>query len=324
MAEKKKKSHSSFGTLFWIAFILLIIILFVYNKDSIFSGISKIGGSGVFPGKKKVELNGNSAEPITPKVTTNEISPTTQTGSEPKGDGSLGPVPQDGKPEQNQNADAIKTVTQPEPTPIKSADGIASGESPAPAEQPQGSAKTGTTAVADQKLKPADADKKPSPKPTARTKTVKPVAKPAEKPPRGRIAKLYFVNIDEDGKVIRKEVTREIPQNDSPLSETLQALFRGPNAAESKKKLISCIPPGTKLLSATVRNGVATINVSEEFQFNQYGIDGSLGQLAQIVFTATAFPTVQSVQFLIDGQRRDYLGAEGVWIGSPLTRAKFN
>jgi spore germination protein GerM len=132
------------------------------------------------------------------------------------------------------------------------------------------------------------------------------------------------VNIDEDGKVIRKEVTREIPQNDSPLSETLQALFRGPNAAESKKKLISCIPPGTKLLSATVRNGVATINVSEEFQFNQYGIDGSLGQLAQIVFTATAFPTVQSVQFLIDGQRRDYLGAEGVWIGSPLTRAKFN
>ena len=65
------------------------------------------------------------------------------------------------------------------------------------------------------------------------------------------------------------------------------------------------------------------LNFSGEFEFNQYGIEGTRGQLQQIVFTATAFPTVESVQFLVDGEKRDYLGSEGVWIGSPLSRNNF-
>jgi len=138
-----------------------------------------------------------------------------------------------------------------------------------------------------------------------------------------RKATLFFVTIDADGRVLRKEVVREIPQTDSPLSETLLTLFKGTNGTESGKGLRSLIPQGTRLLSATVKDGVATLNLSEEFQFNQYGIEGYLGQLSQIVFTATAFSTVKSVQFLIDGQRREYLGAEGVWIGTPLSRDKF-
>ena len=43
----------------------------------------------------------------------------------------------------------------------------------------------------------------------------------------------------------------------------------------------------------------------------------------QIVYTATEFSTVKSVQFLIDGQKKEYLGSEGVWIGSPLSRTSF-
>ena len=134
---------------------------------------------------------------------------------------------------------------------------------------------------------------------------------------------MYFVKIDSDGKVLQQQVSREIPKSDSPLSETLEVLFRGTSSAETGKGLRSLIPAGTKLLSATVKDGVATVNVSEEFQFNQYGIEGYLGQLAQVVYTATSYPTVKSVQFLIEGQRREYLGAEGVWIGTPLSREKF-
>ena len=44
----------------------------------------------------------------------------------------------------------------------------------------------------------------------------------------------------------------------------------------------------------------------------------------QIVYTSTEFSTVDSVQFLIDGNKKDYLGSEGQWIGSPLSRASFN
>nr|WP_257225304.1 GerMN domain-containing protein [Treponema parvum] len=53
-------------------------------------------------------------------------------------------------------------------------------------------------------------------------------------------------------------------------------------------------------------------------------MEGYLGQLMQIVYTATSFSTVDSVQFLIEGQKKDYLGSEGVWIGSPLARSSFS
>ena len=168
----------------------------------------------------------------------------------------------------------------------------------------------------------------PSPAPTSKPAAQKPAptaAKPAQtvKPSPTRTVQLFFVTIDADGRVVRKEVSREIAQTDSPLSETLNTLFKGLTPAETNRGLRTLVPQGTRLLSAYVKDGVATVNLSEEFQFNQFGIEGYLGQLAQVVFTATSWPTVKSVQILIDGQRKEYLGAEGVWIGTPLSRDKF-
>jgi spore germination protein GerM len=40
----------------------------------------------------------------------------------------------------------------------------------------------------------------------------------------------------------------------------------------------------------------------------------------QIVYTATQFPKVSSVQLLIGGRRVDTLGGEGLLIGAPLHR----
>ena len=98
----------------------------------------------------------------------------------------------------------------------------------------------------------------------------------------------------------------------------------GPNSQESAKGYRSLIPQGTKLLSASVRDGVAYLNFNEQFEFNTVGMDGYQAQLMQIVYTATEFSTVNSVQFLIEGQKKDYLGSEGMWIGSPLARSSFN
>lgn len=151
----------------------------------------------------------------------------------------------------------------------------------------------------------------------------KPTQKPTEKPVSTRKVTLFLVSIDADGRIIRKEVTRELSKSNSPLVDNLNALFEGPTSAEAKKGIRTLVPEGTKLISASVKDGIATINLNENFRFNQFGIEGYLGQLAQVVFTATSFPTVNSVQFLIEGQRREYLGAEGVWIGTPLSRDKF-
>ena len=131
------------------------------------------------------------------------------------------------------------------------------------------------------------------------------------------------MRVDADGKLTPERATRVLPKSDAPMSDALETLFAAPTIDELKHGVRTLIPPGTKLRSAWVKDGVAFINVSEEFQFNQYGIDGALAQLLQVVFTATEFSTVKSVQFLIEGQKQEYLGAEGVWIGSPLSRTSF-
>ena len=86
---------------------------------------------------------------------------------------------------------------------------------------------------------------------------------------------------------------------------------------------MTLIPSGTKLLGATIKNGIATLNFSEEFEYNKVGVEGYIAQLMQVVYTATSFNTVNSVQFIVEGQREDYLGSEGEWIGSPLSRSSF-
>ena len=102
----------------------------------------------------------------------------------------------------------------------------------------------------------------------------------------------------------------------------MNALIDGPTNAEAGQDCITLLSAGSRLLGASVKNGIATLNFNEEFEFNQYGIEGILGQLQQIVYTATAFPTVESVQFLVEGNHKDFLG-EGVSIGSPLSRGSF-
>ena len=112
-------------------------------------------------------------------------------------------------------------------------------------------------------------------------------------------------------------------KTNSPLTTAINALLDGPVLEELNEDCMTLIPEESRLLSASVKDKVATLNFSEEFEFNRYGVEGYIGQLMQIVYTATTFPTVDSVQFLIEGQRKDYIGSEGVWIGSPLSQSSF-
>ena len=135
---------------------------------------------------------------------------------------------------------------------------------------------------------------------------------------------LCFVNIDGDGSVVRQLVKRQVTKSDSPLTASINLLLKGPDTTLSaERNLMSLIPEGTKLLSAKVQGGVAYLNFNEAFEINTYGVEGYIHQLEQIVYTATAFSTVNSVQFLIEGEKRDYLGSEGVLIASPLSRSSF-
>ena len=135
---------------------------------------------------------------------------------------------------------------------------------------------------------------------------------------------LCFVEIDSEGSISRKIIKRSVPKTDSPLAAAIKEVLAGPDSTKSEERnCISLIPDGTKLLGARVSDGVAYLDFSENFEFNTYGIEGYNGQLMQLVYTATVFSTVNSVQFLIEGKKKEYLGSEGQWIGSPLSRTSF-
>lgn len=134
---------------------------------------------------------------------------------------------------------------------------------------------------------------------------------------------VYYVIIDSDGSITRKETSRSSTRRDAPLTASIELLLAGPTVQERNSNYMTLIPSGTRLINAYIKNGVAVLNFSEAFEYNTYGVEGYLGQLMQIVYTATSFSTVESVQFLIEGQKKDYLGSEGVWIGSPLARSSF-
>ena len=136
---------------------------------------------------------------------------------------------------------------------------------------------------------------------------------------------LCFVEIHADGSINRKIIKRSVAKNDSPLATSIKLLLEGPDTTRSEEKdCTSLVPSGVKLLGARVTDGVAYLDFNDNFEINTYGVEGYSCQLMQIVYTATAFSTVNSVQFLIEGKKKEYLGSEGQWIGSPLSRTSFN
>ena len=333
---KRKKRKISLGCLFWIVFILLIAVLFFLNKDTISFVLDKTNARSIFL-KDKTETPQDSSQPL-PKIQSKDES-----GDNPpvKGDGSK-------EPEQETNSEPVKpqrnTDTQGVASEKSGAPGVRSDEQikkPQPENNSRvESQQNGGQAAVPSLAPPKPADERTSPQRSAsataqQAQPASPVQKPTAATPvkpetaknkpatAVRQATIYWVRVDADGKLTPERATRVLPKSDAPMSDALETLFAAPTIDELKHGVRTLIPPGTKLRSAWVKDGVAFINVSEEFQFNQYGIDGALAQLLQVVFTATEFSTVKSVQFLIEGQKQEYLGAEGVWIGSPLSRTSF-
>jgi germination protein M len=113
-------------------------------------------------------------------------------------------------------------------------------------------------------------------------------------------------------------VLRDIPNTQQVGAAAMQALIAGPNEAElgASPAMYTDVPTGMRFLGLTIDNGIATVNLSKEFEA---GGDARtvVGRAAQVVYTLTQFPTIQGVQFEIDGVK-----PKTVFIGS-LTRATY-
>jgi germination protein M len=139
-----------------------------------------------------------------------------------------------------------------------------------------------------------------------------------------RTSKIYFSRINSSDKLMLVSVDRNVSYKDTPLTETISSLLKGPSENEKTKEVITNIPHNSKLISVSIKDNTAYVNFSKDFEYNTYGKDATVIQIKQIVYTATEFPNIKSVQILIDGKVIKYLGGEGVMINKPLSRSDFS
>ena len=117
-------------------------------------------------------------------------------------------------------------------------------------------------------------------------------------------------------------VRRDEPFTPRIAAAAMQSLLAGPSAREQAAAVGSQIPAGTQLLGLTIEDGVATVDLTSEFESG--GGSASMNmRIAQVVYTLTQFPTVKGVLFELDGQRVDVLGGEGVVVDEPVTRKDY-
>ncbi len=155
-----------------------------------------------------------------------------------------------------------------------------------------------------------------TPVPSTATPTVPPSAVPTTSDPAASIqVSAYFVR-DEHVALVH----RTVPAAPATTRAAFEQLLAGTQAREQAIGLSSAVPTGTFLNGASIENGVATIDLSLSFG----GGDLSMRlRLAQVVYTATQFETVEAVVLELDGAPVEVFGSEGLVLDQPLTRADF-
>ena len=117
-------------------------------------------------------------------------------------------------------------------------------------------------------------------------------------------------------------ILREVPATKAVATAAVAALLEGPNGTESGA-MSSAVPAGSRLLGLAITDGVATIDLSSEFESGG-GSASTMIRLGQVVFTLTQFPTVTSVVFQIEGRTVTVFGSQGIVLDGPVGRAEYD
>lgn len=126
--------------------------------------------------------------------------------------------------------------------------------------------------------------------------------------------RLYWVSAGENA----LGVERTVPYTKAVATAAMRELLAGPTAAEKATwpAISSAIPAGTKLLGITVSGGVAKVDLSGEFASGG-GTFSVTARLAQVVYTLTDFPTIDAVEFYLDGVKVQTFSSEGLILDGP-------
>lgn len=145
-----------------------------------------------------------------------------------------------------------------------------------------------------------------------------------EVPPVMVVAPYFF--IDEDGRPGRPgpfvvPVDRQVPETAATARSAVEALLDGPTEGEMNAfpPLSTEIPDGTQLNSISIDDGVATVDLSQEFAAEEASTSAAR-RAAQVVFSLTRFSTIDGVDFLQAGMPVEVRTDNAGTVDRPVTR----
>ncbi|HEX5166694.1 MAG TPA: Gmad2 immunoglobulin-like domain-containing protein [Thermomicrobiales bacterium] len=195
-------------------------------------------------------------------------------------------------------------------SPLPTASATSAGAAPTePASSPTGDEATSTATTAPATATPV------APSPTASTATqASPTAVANDQV---TILSIFFLR---DEKIAT--VHRTVPKTQQVAAAAMAQLLAGPTAEDAAAGMTTAIPEGTEYIGTTIAEGVATVDLSSEFESGGGSLSMS-ARLAQVVYTLTQFPTVDFVTFTLDGEPVTTFGGEGIVLDRPVSRKDF-
>jgi spore germination protein GerM len=136
------------------------------------------------------------------------------------------------------------------------------------------------------------------------------------------VVRAYYVLDGDAGVAGLVPTLRVVPKTAGVARASMEALLDADKIHKTYPQIETAIPAGTKLLGISIKNGVATVDLSREFESGG-GSASALYRLGQVVYTLTQFSTVRSVLFQVEGQTVTTFGPEGIVLEGPQARKDF-
>lgn len=160
---------------------------------------------------------------------------------------------------------------------------------------------------------------------TLATTTTQPAATTTTAPAESEVV-VYFLleELEADaGGPFLVPVYRSTTSSD-PVLDAMDLLLNGPTDDEMAgvPAMSTAIPGGVEALGVSVDNGLATVNLSGEFD-DGGGSFSVFARLAQVVYTLTRIDDVDEVAFEIEGEPVAVFSSEGIELDGPQGRSDY-
>lgn len=186
-----------------------------------------------------------------------------------------------------------------------------------------GSSDTATTTVVDQATTTTSTSQSTTTSSAIETSTSASASTTTE-PFEGPFQEIAFMLHESGGSQTRTgPFLAPVVRNTGSLEDTVRESLYGLTPSEIDLGISTAVPENTDLISIEVDNGVATVDLTSEFD-DGAGTYSIRARLAQLVYTVTAYdPDITGVRLELDGTPVEVFSNEGLVLDDPMTRKSF-